>query len=115
MTPQPIDPTTDPVRTDLAKFEPDRLTLKAELDPLFRDFMSEALHAVEACLRDFRVPGSADAKLHASLRGRLLTVGNSKMREIPNITKNYVIQQVYVRELVLRQHVGEPVQIRRNG
>ncbi len=95
----------DPVRKDLAKYEPDRIAIKGEIDPLFKDLMHEAIAAVEACLPDFRVAGSADSKLHLSLRNRLLNVGNGKMRAIPGITKNYIVQQVYERTTVLKESV----------
>ena len=95
----------DPVRKDLAKYEPDRVALKGEIDPLFKDLMHEAIAAVETCLPDFRVAGSADAKMHMALRNRLLNVGNGKMRSIPEITKNYIVQQVYERTTVLKESV----------
>ena len=99
----------DPVRKEMAQFEPDRQALKSELDLLFKDLMHEAITAVETCLPEFRVTGSADARLHASLRSRLLNVGNGKMRTLPEILKNYIVQQVYQRTLVLKESVSTPV------
>ena len=48
--------------------EPHRQELLAELSPLFRQVMHEALCCLETALPDFREPGSADAKLHNALR-----------------------------------------------
>lgn len=89
--------------------EPDRVALLKELEPLFRDLWGTALKEVETCLPDFRVEGSADAKLHAAIRGRVLTAGNAKLRELPGIVKNYAVRQVYERVVETRQRINTPV------
>ena len=59
-----------------------------------------AIRAVETALPDFREPGSTDCKLHGALRNDLLNKFNGKRRELLNITKNYLVTQVFVREVV---------------
>ena len=93
----------------LQKCQPDRTALVAELTPLIKEVMGEALRAIETALPDYKELGSADAKLHAGLRSRILNVANGKIRELPLILQNYLLQQVYVRQVVLRASVHEPV------
>jgi hypothetical protein len=93
----------------LQKCQPDREALIAELTPLIQEVMREALRGIETALPDFKELGSADAKLHAGLRSRILNVANGKIRELPLILQNYLLQQVYVRQVVLRASVHEPV------
>jgi hypothetical protein len=95
--------------------EPDRLALAEELKPLFKELWDEALKAVEACLPDFREPGSADFKLHLSLRNRILNVGNSRVRVLPNILKNYALRQVFQRVVETRQRINTPVVLPRRA
>jgi hypothetical protein len=47
--------------------------------------------------------------LHAALRNDLLNKFNGKRREIAAITKNYVVQQVYIREVVMNVQVPRPL------
>jgi len=89
--------------------EPDRQALIAELTPLFRELWTAALTEVETCLPDFKEPGSADFKLHMSIRNRVLNIGNAKLRELPLILKNYAVSQVFQRQVVLTQRVNSPV------
>jgi len=95
------------INTLMAKCQPDRVALTAELDPLFKQLMGEALRAIEAALPDFREPGSTDARLHATLRTAILNKANAQIRELPLILKNYLMQQVYIRQVVMRVSVNE--------
>ena len=84
----------------LVKCAPDRLTLNKEIDELIGALQFAAIRAVETALPDFREPGSTDCKLHGALRNDLLNKFNGKRRELLNITKNYLVTQVFVREVV---------------
>ena len=100
--------TTAPdINTLMAKCQPDRVALTAEIEPLFKQLMGEALRAVEAALPDFREPGSTDARMHATLRTTILNKANAQVRELPLILKNYLVQQVYTRQVVMRASVNE--------
>lgn len=91
----------------MADCQPHRDALVAELRPMFTHLMHEGLKAVEACLPDFRITGSADEKLHGRLRNQLLNLGNAKCRELMPVLRNYLLQQVFVRELVMRASVSD--------
>jgi hypothetical protein len=84
----------------LVKCAPDRLTLNKEIDELIGALQFAAIRAVETALPDFREPGSTDCKLHGALRNDLLNKFNGKRRELLNVTKNYLVTQVFVREVV---------------
>ena len=93
----------------LRQCQPDRESLNQEIDALLGTLQFSAIRAVETALPDFREPGSSDAKLHAALRNDLLNKFNGKRREIAAITKNYVVQQVYIREVVMNVQVPRPL------
>ena len=93
----------------LRQCQPDRESLNQEIDALLGALQFSAIRAVETALPDFREPGSSDAKLHAALRNDLLNKFNGKRREIAAITKNYVVQQVYIREVVMNVQVPRPL------
>ena len=95
----------------LRQCQPDRESLNQEIDTLLGALQFSAIRAVETALPDFREPGSSDAKLHAALRNDLLNKFNGKRREIAAITKNYVVQQVYIREVVMNVQVPRPLSL----
>jgi hypothetical protein len=95
----------------LRQCQPDRESLNQEIDALLGALQFSAIRAVETALPDFREPGSSDAKLHAALRNDLLNKFNGKRREIAAITKNYVVQQVYIREVVMNVQVPRPLSL----
>jgi len=80
--------------------EPDRKALIADLEPLFRAVWTESLECLETVLPNFRELGSADAKLHAALRRRILNCGNNQSREqAAKVVKSYFVQQVFQRQV----------------
>ena len=89
------------VRKAMRECEPARQELAAELKPLFEQVWKEALECLETALPDFLTPGTADAKLHRSLRNRILNTGNAKVRELPNLLKNYFLQHVFQRSVTV--------------
>ncbi len=93
---------TQKLREAMRACQPDRQALIDEVAPLFRQLWAEALTCLETALPDHREPGSADAKLHSALRNRILNAGNSKAREFQTILNNYLLTQVFKREVVTR-------------
>ena len=99
--PAPTSPEPTPsLEALLVKCAPDRLALNKEIDELIGALQFAAIRAVETALPDFREPGSTDCKLHGALRNDLLNKFNGKRRELLNVTKNYLVTQVFVREVV---------------
>lgn len=90
------------LREAMLACQSDRQALAEEIAPLFKQLWGEALKCLETALPDYREPGSLDAKLHAALRSRILNEGNSKIRELPVILNNYLLNQVFTREVVTK-------------
>ena len=80
--------------------QPDRDALNQEIADIIKPLMFLACRTAETALPDFREPGSADCRLYNALRSQILNAFNGKIREIPLITKNYLLQQVFVRQVV---------------
>ena len=89
------------LRQAMRDCEPDRKALTDDLEPLFRAIWTEALECLETVLPDFRELGSADAKLHAALRRRILNCGNGQSRELAKVLKSYFVQQIFQRQVTV--------------
>ena len=90
------------ITAELRKFEPDREALAVLLRPMFQALWHEALMCLESMLPERNVPGSADAKLFASLRHRILTAGNRQVRDLSRVLGGFAMRQVVRREEVDR-------------
>jgi hypothetical protein len=90
----------DKLRTAMRECEPDRKALiNEDLEHLFKQVWAEALACLETALPEFQKIGTNDAKLHRLLRGRILHVGNAKVRELSQILAKYYIQRVFQRKV----------------
>ncbi len=79
----------------------DQQALVVLLEPLFRRVTAEAISVMEMLLPE-RDKNPREASLFASARQRLLRVGNNSQRESVNVISDFIVHQVYKREVVAR-------------
>lgn len=87
--------------------EPHRRELAAQIEPLIKDTYTEALKCLEEALPGCKEVGSAEWKLFRSLRARILTNGNNKIRSLPDVLQCFLVQQVFERDVTVVRIEGE--------
>lgn len=78
-----------------------RIALTKEIQQDIKDTYIKALQLLEQAMPEKDTEGSSDSRVYNVLRNEMLNFGNRKMREVPNKTRCYLIQQVYKRETVM--------------
>ncbi len=73
----------------------DRLCLNHALKQLMQELWTETLSRLQEALPHRRGDGSSNDRIFGALRNGILSIGNTKARQIPIVTGDFLVQQVY--------------------
>ena len=82
--------------------QPGRRALEQEVDPLIRGLMQKSLACLEVALPHEVGDGSENEQRFRCLRKQVLDTANDNRRQVPLILNNYIVNQVYQREVVTK-------------
>jgi hypothetical protein len=89
----------------LRKSALDRAALDALLGPLFQGLWTDFLDILFELLPHDKGDKSANERLYQLYRHRVLNLGNRKRRDVPNITRDFIVWQVFKREIITQQKI----------
>jgi hypothetical protein len=91
----------------------DRQALQDLLVPMFKTLWKQALASLAQMCPHEPGDGSPNEILFKMHRGTLLRIGNDQIRQLPTVLQNFRVEQLAVREEVVRIDVDTPVLRRR--